>query len=71
MWDCQTHVSKFIDERVQIGTIQSPKSPFIKILNRDGLEDCACECYSVIRAEPTFGEYEFSQGTICKASDIV
>jgi CRP-like cAMP-binding protein len=23
----------------------------IKILNRDGLEDCACECYSVIRAE--------------------
>ncbi len=20
----------------------------IKILNRDGLEDCACECYSVI-----------------------
>ena len=24
----------------------------IKILNRDGLEDCACECYSVIRTEP-------------------
>jgi CRP-like cAMP-binding protein len=23
----------------------------ITILNRDGLEDCACECYSVIRAE--------------------
>jgi CRP-like cAMP-binding protein len=23
----------------------------IKILNRDGLEDCSCECYSVIRAE--------------------
>jgi CRP-like cAMP-binding protein len=23
----------------------------IKILNRDGLEDCACECYSVIRTE--------------------
>jgi CRP-like cAMP-binding protein len=23
----------------------------IKILNRDGLEDCACECYSVIREE--------------------
>jgi Crp-like helix-turn-helix domain len=23
----------------------------IKILNRDALEDCACECYSVIRAE--------------------
>jgi Crp-like helix-turn-helix domain len=23
----------------------------IEILNRDGLEDCACECYSVIRAE--------------------
>jgi CRP-like cAMP-binding protein len=23
----------------------------IKILNRQGLEDCACECYSVIRAE--------------------
>jgi Crp-like helix-turn-helix domain len=23
----------------------------IKILNRNGLEDCACECYSVIRAE--------------------
>jgi CRP-like cAMP-binding protein len=23
----------------------------INILNRDGLEDCACECYSVIRAE--------------------
>jgi CRP-like cAMP-binding protein len=23
----------------------------IKILNRDGLEDCACECYSAIRAE--------------------
>jgi hypothetical protein len=21
------------------------------VLNRDGLEDCACECYSVIRAE--------------------
>jgi hypothetical protein len=24
---------------------------YIKILNRDGLEDCACECYSVIRTE--------------------
>jgi hypothetical protein len=23
----------------------------VTILNRDGLEDCACECYSVIRAE--------------------
>jgi hypothetical protein len=23
----------------------------IEILNRNGLEDCACECYSVIRAE--------------------
>ena len=23
----------------------------IKILNRGGLEDCACECYSVIREE--------------------
>jgi len=23
----------------------------ITILNRDGPEDCACECYSVIRAE--------------------
>jgi hypothetical protein len=23
----------------------------INILNREGLEDCACECYSVIRAE--------------------
>jgi hypothetical protein len=23
----------------------------ISILNRDGLEECACECYSVIRAE--------------------
>jgi CRP-like cAMP-binding protein len=23
----------------------------ITILNRDGLEDCACECYSMIRAE--------------------
>jgi hypothetical protein len=23
MWDRQTHVSKFIDERVQIGTIES------------------------------------------------
>jgi Mn-dependent DtxR family transcriptional regulator len=23
----------------------------ITILNRDGLEDCACECYAVIRAE--------------------
>jgi hypothetical protein len=23
----------------------------ITILNRDGLEECACECYSVIRAE--------------------
>jgi hypothetical protein len=23
----------------------------ITILNRDGLEDCACECYSTIRAE--------------------
>jgi CRP-like cAMP-binding protein len=23
----------------------------ITILNREGLEDCACECYSVIRAE--------------------
>ena len=23
----------------------------ISILNRDGLEDCACECYSVIRTE--------------------
>jgi CRP-like cAMP-binding protein len=23
----------------------------IKILNRGGVEDCACECYSVIRAE--------------------
>jgi Crp-like helix-turn-helix domain len=23
----------------------------ITILKRDGLEDCACECYSVIRAE--------------------
>ncbi len=23
----------------------------ITILNRDGLEDCACECYSVIRNE--------------------
>ena len=22
----------------------------IKILNRNGLEDCACECYSIIRA---------------------
>jgi CRP-like cAMP-binding protein len=27
------------------------KRGHIKILNRDGLEDCACECYSVIRAE--------------------
>jgi Mn-dependent DtxR family transcriptional regulator len=23
----------------------------INILNRDGIEDCACECYSVIRTE--------------------
>ena len=23
----------------------------ITILNRDGVEDCACECYSTIRAE--------------------
>jgi CRP-like cAMP-binding protein len=23
----------------------------VTVLNRDGLEDCACECYSVIRAE--------------------
>jgi CRP-like cAMP-binding protein len=23
----------------------------INIVNRDGLKDCACECYSVIRAE--------------------
>ena len=23
----------------------------ITILNREGLEDCACECYSTIRAE--------------------
>jgi hypothetical protein len=23
----------------------------ITVLNRDGLEDCACECYSVIRVE--------------------
>ena len=23
----------------------------VTILNRDGLEDCSCECYSVIRAE--------------------
>jgi hypothetical protein len=27
------------------------KRGHIKILNRDGLEDCACECYSAIRAE--------------------
>jgi Crp-like helix-turn-helix domain len=27
----------------------------INIVNRDGLEDCACECYSVIRAETDMG----------------
>jgi CRP-like cAMP-binding protein len=34
----------------EAGLIQYTRG-HIKILNRDGLEDCACECYSVIRAE--------------------
>jgi CRP-like cAMP-binding protein len=34
----------------QAGLMQY-KRGHIKILNRDGLEDCACECYSAIRAE--------------------
>ena len=34
----------------QAGLIQYSRG-HIKILKRDGLEDCACECYSVIRAE--------------------
>jgi CRP-like cAMP-binding protein len=44
------HVSVEAHSLQQAGLIKYSRG-HISILDRDGLEDCACECYAVIRAE--------------------
>jgi DNA-binding transcriptional regulator YhcF (GntR family) len=46
----RTTVTTEAQSLAQTGMIQYRRG-HITIINRDGLEECACECYTVIREE--------------------